>query len=61
MCTKINIRKDLICKIICDKCNYLYKNKNDLQKKLTGYLVERLRISTNKITGTIAETTNKFK
>ncbi len=68
MCAKINIKEDLAYRAICSECNHLDKtsnkslpyNQHDLQKKLTGYLVRRLRISSNRMIGSVLKTTNKF-
>lgn len=72
MCAKIDIKEDLSYKAICNQCNYsdkesnsqIYKyplnNQHDLQKKLTGYLVRRLRTSSNRMIGSVLKTTSKF-
>lgn len=72
MCTKINIKEDLTYNVICNKRDTLHEvlnpqynksffdNQNDMQLKLTSYLVESLRTSSNKIIRTVLDTTSKF-
>lgn len=71
MCTTINIKEDLTYNVMCSEHNtintsynlnfhqILPSNQNDLQLKLTNYLVESLKILSNKLIGTVLDTTNK--